>query len=199
MITTARLVLRPFITADLPDFAAYRGDPEVARHQSWEAGYSLADAERFLAGQAGLTFGTPGEWVQLAIAERAGGGALLGDCACCVLEDQPGTAEVGVTLAPSSQGRGIATEALRALVAMLFGAHGMHRVFAQADDRNAPVHRLLERLGFRLEARLVEADWFKAEWTTLRVYAVLAREWECGGAAPRRAGHGPLRPPGAPR
>ena len=62
-----------------------------------------------------------------------------------------------MTLAPSSQGRGIATEALRALVAMLFGAHGMHRVFAQADDRNAPVHRLLERLGFRLEARLVEA------------------------------------------
>ena len=90
MITTARLVLRPFTAADLPDFAAYRGDPEVARHQSWEAGYSLADAERFLAGQAGLTFGTPGEWVQLAIAERAGGGALLGDCACCVLETSPG-------------------------------------------------------------------------------------------------------------
>jgi RimJ/RimL family protein N-acetyltransferase len=33
------------------------------------------------------------------------------------------------------------------------------------------------RLGFRCEARLVEADWFKGEWTTLRTYAILRREW----------------------
>ena len=39
------------------------------------------------------------------------------------------------------------------------------------------VHRLLERLGFRCEARLVEAEWFKGEWSTLRVFAVLEREW----------------------
>jgi RimJ/RimL family protein N-acetyltransferase len=53
----------------------------------------------------------------------------------------------------------------------------MHRVFAEADDRNVPVRRLLERLGFRCEARLVEADWFKGEWSTLRLYAMLNREW----------------------
>ena len=45
-----------------------------------------------------------------------------------------------------------------------------------AHDRNRPVHRLLERLGLRQEGRLVEADWFKGEWTTLRIYALLARE-----------------------
>ena len=53
----------------------------------------------------------------------------------------------------------------------------MHRVYAESDDRNVPVHRLLERLGFRCEARLVEADWFKGEWTTLRTYAMLRSEW----------------------
>ena len=85
-----------------------------------------------------------------------------------------------MTLAPASQGRGIAAEALRALIGELFAAHGMHRVIAQADDRNAAVQRLLERLDLRLEARHVEADWFEGEWTTLRVYAVLAREWGAG-------------------
>ncbi len=177
MIETARLRLRPFGPADLPAFAAYRADPEVARHQSWDAGYTLADAERFLAEQTGGALGTPGAWVQLAIAGREDD-ALLGDCACFALPDQPRTAEIGVTLAPASQGRGIAAEALRALIGDLFATHGMHRVIAQADDRNAAVQRLLERLGLRLEARHVEADWFKGEWTTLRVYAVLAREWE---------------------
>jgi RimJ/RimL family protein N-acetyltransferase len=45
----------------------------------------------------------------------------------------------------------------------------MHRAIAQADDRNTAVHRLFDRMGFRLEARLVEADWFKGEWTTVRI------------------------------
>jgi RimJ/RimL family protein N-acetyltransferase len=72
----------------------------------------------------------------------------------------------------------LATEALGALVTRLFDdEHSIHRVFAHADDRNHPVHRLLERLGFRCEARLVDADWFKGEWTTLRTYACLRLEW----------------------
>jgi RimJ/RimL family protein N-acetyltransferase len=60
----------------------------------------------------------------------------------------------------------------------LFEEHRLHRVYAQADDRNVAIHRLLERVGLRCEARLVEADWFKEEWSTLRVFAVLRREWE---------------------
>ena len=68
-----------------------------------------------------------------------------------------------------------AAEAQRQMQA--YEEHGLHRVYAEADDRNVPVHRLLERLGFRCEARLVEADWFKGEWATLRVYAALRREW----------------------
>jgi RimJ/RimL family protein N-acetyltransferase len=97
-----------------------------------------------------------------------------------VLADQPATAEVGVTFAPAHQGTGLAREALAAVVGTLFADRGLHRVFAQADDRNVAVHRLLERLGFRCEARLVEADWFKGEWTTLRTYGLLRREWASG-------------------
>ena len=91
--------------------------------------------------------------------------------------DPPATAEVGVTFAPAHQGTGLATEALKAVITELFHNHGLHRVYAEADDRNVAVQRLLERLGLRCEARLVEADWFKGEWTTLRIYAILSREW----------------------
>ena len=96
--------------------------------------------------------GRPGEWMQLAAVERDGG-ALVGDCAVHVPGEPPATAEVGITLAPAHQNRGLGAEALTAVLDALFGAHGMHRVFAQADDRNAAVHRLLERVGFRCEAR----------------------------------------------
>jgi RimJ/RimL family protein N-acetyltransferase len=178
-IVTERLHLRPFRVDDLETFAAYRSDPEVARYQTWDVPYSTADAEAFLRSQHGLELGRPGEWLQLAIVDRETG-AVCGDCAVRVATDQPATAEIGVTLARASQGKGLATEAVRAVVTELFERLGAHRVFAEADERNASVRRLLERLGFRCEARLVEADWFKGEWSTLLVYAVLEREWHAG-------------------
>jgi len=175
-IFTARLLLRPFRVGDLPALVAYRRDPDVARYQDWDAGYSLADAERFLAEQERVEFGQVGAWAQLAAISRADG-SLIGDCASYVMTQPPATAEIGITLAPVSQGSGLASEALIGLVTALFDGHQMHRVIAHADDRNRPVQRLLARLGFRCEARLLEADLFKGEWTTLRVYAVLDREW----------------------
>ena len=175
-IVTDRLVLRLLRREDVPAFAAYRRDPEVARYQGWDTAYSEADGERLVAGQDGVELGAPGPWVQVAALDRATG-ELCGDCAVHVVTDQPQTAEVGVTLSPARQGSGLASEALAAVVTRLFERHGMHRVYARADDRNAAVQRLLERLGFRCEARLVEADWFKGEWTTLRIYAVLRAEW----------------------
>ena len=42
-----------------------------------------------------------------------------------------------------------------------------------------------ERLGMRLEARFVENEWFKGEWQSELVYAILAREWEQGGSEVR--------------
>ncbi len=175
-IVTQRLVVRPFRADDLEAFVAYRSDPEVARYQSWDSPYSMADAESFLSSQRGLVFGQPGEGLQLAIVDRASG-AVCGDCVVRVATDQPETAEIGVTLAQANQGVGLATEALTAVLTELFERRGMHRVFAEADDRNVPVRRLLERLGFRCEGRQVEADWFKGEWSTLRLYAILNREW----------------------
>jgi RimJ/RimL family protein N-acetyltransferase len=175
-IVTERLVLRLLQAQDVPAFAAYRSDPDVARYQSWDTSYSPADGERLVAAQQGVDLGDPGPWVQVAAVDRATG-ELRGDCAVRVATDQPRVAEVGVTFAPASQGSGLATEALAAVVTRLFGHHEIHRVYGEADDRNRAVHRLFERLRFRCEARLVEADWFKGEWTTLRVYAILRREW----------------------
>jgi RimJ/RimL family protein N-acetyltransferase len=175
-LVTDRLRLRPFQAADLPRFVAYRSRPEVARYQSWDDTYSMTDGERFLDSQRDVVLGEPGVWVQLAVVDR-GDGDLCGDCAVRVLSDRPATAELGVTIAPDCQGRGLAKEALGAVITRLLEEHDLHRLFAQADDRNIAVHRLFESLGFRCEARLVEADWFKDEWSTLRIYGLLAREW----------------------
>ncbi len=166
---------------DLPAFVSYRSDPEVARFQSWETPFTMDAAERFLASQRDIRLGTPGEWLQLAAVHRLDQ-ALAGDCAVRVSDRQRATAEIGVTFSRNYWGLGLAREALRAVITELLRERAVHRVYAETDERNHAVHRLLESLGLRCEARLIEADWFKGAWSTSRIYAVLDREW-----APRSA------------
>ena len=186
-IVTERLRLRPFQVDDLEAFVAYRSDPDVARYQSWDASLFddrcpiVPDLATPARSSASPESGCNWPW---SIGVRA---VLCGDCAVRVEIDPPATAEVGVTLAPSRQSKGLATEALAAVVTALFEQQGMHRVFAQADERNAAVKRLTERLGFRCEARLVEAERFKGAWSTLCVYAILDREWQARRNAGQRA------------
>jgi RimJ/RimL family protein N-acetyltransferase len=168
------VLLEPLEDGDVAAFAAYRRSPDVARWQSWDTGYDEADARRLVAGQpAGLP--GPGDWLQLAVrsTDRA---ALYGDVAVHRLADRPATFEIGVTLAPAAQGRGLGTEAVACVLRHLFTEGGAHRVVAFCDARNAPVAALLRRVGMRHESRQVEADRFKGEWATLDGYAVLARE-----------------------
>ena len=175
-IVTERLCLRPFRAADLPAFVAYRSTPEIARYQSWDTSFSQADARQFFAEQQATELGRPGDCVQLAALDRETG-ELCGDCAVRVEPDQTASAEIGVTLAPAHQGRGLAAEALGAVIATLFERFGIERIHAETDERNAAVHRLLERLGFRCEERSVDAEWFKGEWVSLRSYAIVRGEW----------------------
>lgn len=179
VLTTARLTIEPLAERDVDAFTRYRRDPDVARYQSWGVDYSRADAERLVAGQRGGQLPAPGAWLQLAVRETASGG-LLGDLALHRLDEQPDTFEVGVTLARSSQGRGVASEALSALLDLVFDHAHAHRVVASCDARNDSVARLLTRVGFRRESRQVDADWSKGEWTTLDGFAVLARERDGG-------------------
>ncbi len=161
-IVTDRLILRRFRAADLAAFVAYRSDPDVARYQGWDASFSMADAVRFLAEQDAVALGAPGVWTQLAATDRVDG-TLHGDCAACISADDPSSAEIGVTFAPASQGRGYATEALTALLTTLSDEHGVERVHAECHRRNGAVHALLERVGLRRAGTTDDPDWLVFE------------------------------------
>ena len=175
-IETPRVVSRQFVVDDLPDLVEYRTDPEVARFQDWDTGWAMSDAQRYLQHDDEPEFGTSGRWTQFAVIDRKSGD-LCGDIGVHFVDAQPSTVEVGVTLSRRFQGQGLAEEAMRSVVSLLFAEFALHRVFAHVDARNLGARRLLDRLGFRREAELKDADWFKGEWTTLCIYAVLAQEW----------------------
>ena len=146
-LSTERLVLRRFEQGDSEAFASYRADPDVARYQSWE-GFTRSDAERFVAEMSRTDPGVPGEWFQFAVSERATG-ELVGDCALVLHAGDPPIGEVGYTLAPAEQGRGFATEAVRAVIGYAFEQLGAAAIRAVTDVRNEASIAVAERLGMR--------------------------------------------------
>jgi RimJ/RimL family protein N-acetyltransferase len=142
--TGARVMLRRLAPADLENFQDYRRDPAVARYQGWSP-MPDPEAAAFLEQMRSAAPFEPGTWLQLGIAER-GSGALIGDIGVCVARGGE-QAEIGFTLSPKSRRRGLATEAVRTAIGLLFDHTGVARIVAVTDARNLPSVRLLERVG----------------------------------------------------
>lgn len=163
--------LRRLRPADLAAFQAYRALPELGRYQGWSP-MDDAEALAFLSEMDAAPLFAPGLWVQLGIAEAASDG-LVGDVGVH-LSDDGLTGEVGFTLAPASQGRGIATAAVRQALQLLAARTQVVQVLGITDSRNAASIRLLERLGFeqREQRQLVFRGEPCCEW----VYALRVKD-----------------------
>ncbi len=102
---------------------------------------------------------------------------LIGDVSLHLVSDEHRQGEVGYIIHPDHAGRGYATEAVRQLLRIAFDDLGLHRVVGRLEARNLASARVLEKLGMRREALLVENEWVKDEWQSELVYAILDREW----------------------
>lgn len=173
-VETERLVIRRFRAEDAAAFAAYRSDPDVARYQSWTPPLCLQDAAELVREFATGDPGVAG-WFQYAIAPREAADVLIGDIGV-LLHENLMQAEIGFSLDRRYQGRGYATEAVRAMLAYLFEELKLRRVSAECDARNEPSARLLQRVGFHREGLRRRHTWAKGEWTDDLLFGVLAAE-----------------------
>lgn len=175
-VRTPRLVLRPAGPDDAEAFLAWRSQPLVVRYMYQEPWTPEVARER-LARWAAASFAGPGDVLVLAVVPDDGDGPAVGELLLKWAEGT-GQVEVGYAFHPDVAGHGYATEAARALLDLAFGRYGFHRAFARIDEQNTASVRLAQRLGMRLEARLVENDVRPADgvWSTEVVYAMLAAE-----------------------
>ena len=174
-IATARLLLTPLSAADAEALFAYRALAEVCRYQSWKPS-RLGDAIAFIEQLQPVEFNSPGTWFQLGIRLKESQ-QLVGDLGVHFLDDGR-QVEIGFTLAPTFQGRGLGTEAVRGLLGCLFERLGKHRVFALVDPRNHRSVRLLQRVGMRQEAASPLPNvGVQDDWTGHLVFTILATEW----------------------
>ncbi|HLQ19941.1 MAG TPA: GNAT family N-acetyltransferase [Tabrizicola sp.] len=151
-LRTARLVLRQAVWDDLEAVHRIMSDPRAMRYWSRPEHETLEDTRHwlgFLVDQAPDSR----DWLIEA------GGAVIGKAGAWQLP------EVGFILHPDHWGKGLAHEAMRAVIAALEAEFPeLPALTAEVDPRNAGSLRLLERLGFRETHRAERTLLWKDEW-----------------------------------
>lgn len=153
MLRTHRLVLVPQTLAAARAVLAGE-DPGLPLGEGYPHADTL-DGLRMLVEHGGPDDG--GWFVTL-----AGDGRVVGDCGTLGWADELGRVEIGYGLAAPFRGRGLGTEAVRALADWVAAQPGVTAVRASVEVGNEPSRRLLERLGFALSG---ESD---RHWTLER-------------------------------
>jgi RimJ/RimL family protein N-acetyltransferase len=197
-IRTERLALRPFGPEDHAALLALHEREDVTRYLPFGVRDAEAVQEVLARKMAATGLDQEGGALELA-AILSEDRRLVGDVSLFHRSTTHRAAEVGYVFDPAFHGRGLATEATAALLEIAFDHVGYHRVYGRLDARNSASARVLEKVGMRREAHLVENEWLKGEWTDEVIYAMLDREWEArrssGSLIPapgsRRAARGP--------
>jgi RimJ/RimL family protein N-acetyltransferase len=175
-LLTERLTLRPFEQMDLDAMHAIYGREDVNRYLDWGP-RSRDDVRQWLDRISKMTaLGPQSEGVRLA-AVLKGTETLIGDFSVWRTSREHQQGEIGFVVHPDYQGSGYGVEAARVMLGLGFESLGFHRIAGQCDPRNLASAGLMERLGMRREAHLLENELVKGEWVGTLVYAMLAGEW----------------------
>ncbi|MER8090781.1 GNAT family protein [Streptomyces sp. NPDC094048] len=159
-LETPRLLLRLMSASDALQVMA--GTPgEGAR---WAPGYppagEMAAAERFL--DACATTGDPSPFGSYEISRR-GDSLVIGGMGFHGAPDENGHVTIGYGLVPSAQGKGYASEALRAL--LLFAREqGVICVHGDTDLDNLASQHVMTAVGMRLEKEDAQLKYYRIDW-----------------------------------
>ena len=182
-LATERLHLRGLTEPDIPALFAIFSDPAVMRYWSFAPLTDLAAVTRLLDGMTANA--ARGDMLPWGV-ERLDQPGIIGTVTLRDISLSNERAEVGFSLASACHGRGLAAEAVAAVLRYAFGPLALYRIEADVDPRNAASLRLLERLGFQREG-LLRSRWFVGGERCDSVMLGLHRDEWSGGARQRPA------------
>jgi RimJ/RimL family protein N-acetyltransferase len=171
VLSTERLLLRPFRDEDLPAWAELNTDPEVMRFlggrplsRAETDGIASAVNEQYLAEGTGF----------LAI-ERRSDGAFLGASGLTHESWHPDDLELGWRLARKYWGHGYATEAAASWLAYAFTDLDLPRVLSSTETANSKSIAVMQRIGLTFDhAARLEED---GETFDAVIYAITQQTW----------------------
>jgi RimJ/RimL family protein N-acetyltransferase len=166
--------LRDFCADDFQDVHAYARDPEVVRFVQWGPN-TEADTHGFLAHVLNLSEVKPRLDFELAVV-WAPENRLIGGASIHISDQANREGWIGYCLNREFWGRGVATEAAKALVAFGFAALELHRIYATCDPANVGSRTVLQKIGMRQEGHFRSHKLVRGKWRDTEIFAIIDDE-----------------------
>jgi [ribosomal protein S5]-alanine N-acetyltransferase len=158
VLTTDRLLLRAVTPHDAEPFRALLATPGVTDFSNWPDDPTMEQGREFAQMMAdAFPRGFGCSWI---IEERQTA-AFIGAVRFNYFMREWSCAGVGYEIHPIFWGRGVMTEAMRAVVVCGHDLFGLHRMEAWTLLGNGASDRVLEKVGFRYEGTTRGRGWFK--------------------------------------
>lgn len=166
VLETERLVLRKIELDDFKDIVAWG---EVASGQSAEA-----EARKFLDYCVGeYRAGGAGPWGM----QWKETGAIVGNCGFPHIIFPELCGEMNYYVAPQHRGKGLAVEALEALLKFGFREIGLTRIQGRCEPDNFASERVMQKLGMKFEGFIEHAPFSNEPPPKQKLYAILREEF----------------------
>jgi RimJ/RimL family protein N-acetyltransferase len=182
VITTPRLTLRRPLATDVTDRFALGRDPEIYRMLGAEPAKLPPLTKEQARGWVESINAHPAAWI-IEFEGRAIGEVLIDNI---VEADLRAGIIIGI-LDPASLGKGLGTEALRAICDFAFDTLGLHKLSMRVLAFNTRALRAYEHLGFVREGLERESALIGGEWHDDVIVGLLKRDFYALRGEPARA------------
>lgn len=169
-MTTERLLLRRFRKEDSPAIVEQLNDPDVCKStHSLNYPFAPNGAEGWIERQQ-EGFDKDSSWV-FAVTDRVTG-EMYGFI-CLVHEKRDRRGELGYAYGKKHWGKGIATEATKAVIEFAFSVKGLHKVYARHFASNPASGRVMQKSGMICEGTQLSHDFKLDHFEDVVSYGIL--------------------------
>ena len=173
-LETPRLILRAMKVSDAEDMFAYAKREDVTRYLTWSPHTDVGYTKEYLA-YVGQRYRT-GDFYDWAVVCREDG-HMIGTCGFTTFDFTSDVGQIGYVINPDYHGRGLATEAVRAVLAFGFDRLELHRIDARFMQENQRSLKLMERVGMTFEGYARESMKVKGVYRTIGTCSMLKSEY----------------------
>lgn len=173
-LITKRLILRKLQVTDYADMYEYSRLEEVTRYLLWDPHPDEHYTARYL--DMVQSQYKSGEYYDWGIVWRENG-KLIGTCGFTSFDLPNNRAEVGYVINPAYRGRGIAPEALMAVLDYAFNELRLHRIEAKYIFGNDASRRVMEKCSMTFEGFLRDYMYVKREYRDIGICSILESEF----------------------
>ncbi|MDZ5471392.1 GNAT family protein [Bacillus sp. 31A1R] len=173
-LETERLILRKITLEDVEDMFSYGSNEEVSKYVTWNTHQTLADSKGFI--EFILNQYEQGKVAPWGI-EYKENGQFIGTIDFVWWQPQQKTAEIGYVIHQDYWGKGITTEAAKALIQLGFEKMDLARIQARCFVENIGSERVMEKAGMSYEGTLRKGMFIKGKHQDLKMYAIIDEEY----------------------